>query len=50
MHAEQHADEGGDALAALEVEPDREEMAEEGAEAGEIGELERVEGPERRAT
>ena len=32
--AEQHADIGGDALAALEAEPDREEMAEEGGKAG----------------
>ncbi len=30
--ADQHADIGGDALAALELEPDREEVAEEGAE------------------
>ena len=32
--ADQHAEIGGDALAALEAEPDRKEMAEEGAEAG----------------
>jgi hypothetical protein len=32
--ADQHAEIGGDALAALEPEPDREEMTEKGAEAG----------------
>src|SRR5215217_9020819 len=32
LEADQDADEGGDALAALELEPDREEVAEEGAE------------------
>jgi hypothetical protein len=37
--AEQHAEIGGDALAALEAEPHGEEMAEEGAEAGDDGEV-----------
>ena len=41
--AEQHADIGGDALAALEVQPDRVEVAQEGAEPGQIGELEGLE-------
>ena len=34
MHAEEHADKGGSALATPEAEPDREEMAQEGAKPG----------------
>ena len=44
MQREQSADVGGDPLAAVEAQPHGEEVAEEGAEAGDVGELERVEG------
>ncbi len=37
--AEQHADIGGDALAALELQPDRKQVSEEGAERGDHGGL-----------
>ena len=39
MQAEQHADVGRNALAAEKTQPDREQVAEEGAEAGDVGQV-----------
>ena len=44
MQGEQRADVGGHPLAAVEAQPHGEQVAEEGAEAGDVGELERLEG------